>query len=275
MLDKIPTCLRGVPLKARWGGYECHRVRRASRPLHKFQRCGIHAIPQAGGRRAVVKNMAEVSVAQRAVHGLANHTKARIAFLANVFLRDRSPETRPPGARLKLRIRTEQCIVATDAAVEAVLVKIPVLARERPLGVRVPGDIECQRRKHLLPVLLALHDLGETYFLEALAIIGELNDGHVSRGASRGRRCSTDDWGAQRPKQAACYSTGGQSQKRPALFKFGRVLLIIGFKHDASPLLSLVSPRSSAAAESGITSRPQGSETPDTPAERPFSNCPP
>ena len=219
--------------------------------------------------------MAEVSVAQRAVHGLANHTQARIALLANVFLRDGSPETRPPGARLKLRIRTEQCIVATDAAVEAFLVKIPVLSRERPLGVRVPGDIECQRRKHLLPVLLALHDLGDTYFLEALAIIGELNDGHFPRGASRGMRCTKDDRRAQRPKQAACYSTGGQSQKHPALFKLRRVLLIIGFKHDASPLLSLVRPRSSAAAESGITSRPQGSETPDTPAERPFSDCPP
>ena len=65
--------------------------------LNKLQRGGIHTVPQVGGLGAVIKNMSEVCFAFRAGNGGAAHVQTAVARSPHIFLRNRSPETRPTG----------------------------------------------------------------------------------------------------------------------------------------------------------------------------------
>src|SRR5918912_553488 len=65
----------------------------------------VHAVAQAGRRRAIVEHVTEMRVAGGAEHFRAAHEQALVLFLAYVFLRDRGPEARPAGARFEILIR--------------------------------------------------------------------------------------------------------------------------------------------------------------------------
>ena len=68
-------------------------------------------------------------------------------------------EARPAGARLELRVGREQRRVATDAHVGAVVVAVPVLAGEGPLGAGLAGDLELGRGQALTPLVVGLGEL--------------------------------------------------------------------------------------------------------------------
>ena len=68
-------------------------------------------------------------------------------------------EARPAGARLELRVGREQRRVAADAHVGAVVVAVPVLAGEGPLGAGLAGDLELGRGQALTPLGVGLGEL--------------------------------------------------------------------------------------------------------------------
>jgi len=144
--------------------------------LNKLQRGGIHAVPQVGGFGAVIKKMSEVRFAFRAGNGGADHVQTAVARGTHIFLRNRSPETRPTGPGIILRIRTEKSVVAADATIETPVVDV-ILPAEGSFGARFAGDFELQRRQLLLPLGFGLSDPVDPCGTELLTSVTELNDG--------------------------------------------------------------------------------------------------
>src|SRR3984893_18673661 len=99
--------------------------------LHKLQRCRIHAIAQSCRLRTVVEYMPQMRVALGAGHRRPHHAEGLVSNLANILIRNRSPEARPSRSRLKLRVRAEQSIVTAHAPVQTFIVLLPVLSLER------------------------------------------------------------------------------------------------------------------------------------------------
>ena len=62
----------------------------------------VHAVAQAGDLGPVVENVPKMPAAARAVHCGADHAQAGVARRANRSVIERRPETRPPGAAVKL-----------------------------------------------------------------------------------------------------------------------------------------------------------------------------
>src|ERR1017187_4436339 len=60
-------------------------------------------------------------------------------------------ETRPAGTGVELFIRTEEDRSATDAAIDAGRVMVPVAARVGDLGAAFPRNVEFLRRETALP----------------------------------------------------------------------------------------------------------------------------
>src|SRR5579872_2365276 len=108
-------------------------------------------------------------VAQSTGDCSANHSQAQIPGLANVLPGNRRPETGPTGSRLEFCVGAEQGIIAADAAVEALVVQIPISAGIRHLRIGVTRDLEFAWRKLLSPLVLSLNDFGHAHFLEALS----------------------------------------------------------------------------------------------------------
>ena len=85
-------------------------------------------------------------------------------WLASVFSSTASAssgleEARPAGARLELRVGREQRRAAAHAHVGAVVVAVPVLAGERPLGAGLAGDLVLLGRQPLTPLVVGLREL--------------------------------------------------------------------------------------------------------------------
>jgi len=111
-------------------------------PSRSSRRLAVHAVALARGRRSVGEAVAQVGAAVR-THGLfADHAVARVGVDLDDVLADGLEEARPTGARLELGVAGEQGGVADDAAVGAVVVAVPVLAGEGPLGAGLLGDGE-------------------------------------------------------------------------------------------------------------------------------------
>ncbi len=88
--DEVLNTNRGVGRAAVRGCFQANLG-----VLNEFQRCGIHAITQAGRPRSIVKNVAQMSLAFGAGNLISRHAQAGIRRAANIFFRYRSPETRP------------------------------------------------------------------------------------------------------------------------------------------------------------------------------------
>src|SRR4051794_1767843 len=95
-------------------------------------------------------------IAQRAGYGGPLHTKTGVVDVANVLRCNRLPEARPTRSRFKLRVRTEQRVVAADAAVKTFVVQVPIFPAEGELRVRMTSDVERIRRKLRTPFLITL-----------------------------------------------------------------------------------------------------------------------
>src|SRR5690606_12260273 len=105
------------------------------------QRRGVHAVALAGGTGTVGEDVAEVGAAGGAQRLGADHAVAGVGAGRHRVVADRLPEARPAGARLVLGGRGEQGAVADDAAVEPVVLAVPVDAGERRLGAAALGDL--------------------------------------------------------------------------------------------------------------------------------------
>ena len=106
--------------------------------------------------------MSQVRVAFRACNRSPLHAN-RLSVSPAHFLRNRRPEARPAGARIKLRRRTEQCVVATDAPKNPLVVQIPILPGVGNFGIRVPRNLKLSRRKLLPPFVFRLHHLRDLH----------------------------------------------------------------------------------------------------------------
>src|SRR6266436_86664 len=147
----------------------------------KSQGCGIHAVAQACGLRAVREDVAQVRITERAFHFRAHGAVAEVFPLANIFFCDGRPETRPARAGIEFRAGIEERIAAADAAVESRGVLIVKRSRVRPLRGSAPRDIELQRAELLLPLRLALLDFRERRFTQPCSVVGKLHDRHWAR----------------------------------------------------------------------------------------------
>src|SRR5258707_10109949 len=147
----------------------------------KSQGCGIHAVAQARGLRAVREDVAQVRITERAFHFRAHGAVAEVFPLANIFFRDGRQETRPARAGIEFCAGIKKRVGAINAAVESRGVLIVKRSRVRPLRGGAPRHIELQRVKLLLPLRLALPDFRERHHTEAVSIVGTLHDGHRAR----------------------------------------------------------------------------------------------
>ena len=95
---------------------------------------GVHAVAQAGGLGAIVKDVAQVGLAFGAGNLVTDHAQASVGGGADIFFGDGRPETGPAGAGIKLGVGSEQGVVAAYAAVEAWVVNVvlPENARSVP-----------------------------------------------------------------------------------------------------------------------------------------------
>ena len=92
---------------------------------------------------SIIENMAQVRVAFSTRHRHPHHPQADVSRTPNVFRRDRFPETGPASSRIKLCLRAEQGVIAANAVVEALIVKVPILSRVRKFSIGVTRYIEC------------------------------------------------------------------------------------------------------------------------------------
>lgn len=95
--------------------------------------------------RRLVRTIWELVPQVRTARGTADldaaHPQGGVLARPHVRPLDRSVETRPAGARVELMSAIEQGRLTDDAAIHALVVTVPVRARERGLGSRALGHI--------------------------------------------------------------------------------------------------------------------------------------
>ena len=109
--------------------------------------------------------MSEMRIAPRAENFRAPHEEAVVCLCADV-VSDGRIEARPARAGIKLRIRSEQIETASDTAVNARLMRVPVLPAEGAFCPFLARDAELLRTELLLPLGIGF---------------GDLFDGHIRR----------------------------------------------------------------------------------------------
>ena len=109
--------------------------------LFEIERCRIHAKARAGRAGAVRENMPQVRIALRTQGFYAPHAMTSIGFPAHFTGVQRCGETGPSRTRFKLGGASEQLRAAAHAAVDAIFVVIPILARESRLGSLLPSHV--------------------------------------------------------------------------------------------------------------------------------------
>src|SRR5439155_13608506 len=79
------------------------------RTFRKEFQCGrVQAVAQAGGRRPVREDMAEMAVAAHAAYLGARHPPAAVGDFADMVRVERPGEARPAGAALEFPVSTEE-----------------------------------------------------------------------------------------------------------------------------------------------------------------------
>src|SRR4051812_5587585 len=124
----------------------------------ELERGRVHAVPLAGGTRAVVEHVPEVAAAPPAPNLGPRHAVRRVRHQLDGLGDQRLAEARPPRPGLELRGRVEQLGAACRTAVDAVVVAIPVLAGEGALGAGLPQHLELLGRELGLPLVVGLLD---------------------------------------------------------------------------------------------------------------------
>lgn len=127
--------------------------------LCKLQRCGVDAVTQPRGFRAVGENMPQVCVATTARNRDSPHSKTTILHGLHISLCNRLPEARPARAGIELCAGIEQCSSATGAPIDTVVMQIPKSSCKSPFRAVVPRDFESLCRKLRFPFFFAFHNL--------------------------------------------------------------------------------------------------------------------
>src|SRR3954453_16577602 len=96
--------------------------------LLEIQGSRVHAIPQPGRSGAIVEDVPDVSVTFRATYFRAFHSERAVRAVDHVFFRDWFEEARPACSRFKFRVGRKQSSLTADAAIDSMLVVIPVLS---------------------------------------------------------------------------------------------------------------------------------------------------
>ena len=136
----------------------------------------IHAIAQAGGPGAIVKNVSAVSLASPARYGGPCHPVADIYTLDDVFLRYRRPEARPAGAGFELGFRTELRGIATDAAEDSFVMHVQKRARSGDFSAGTTSNFKRGSRQLRLPFRVGFPDHRNRNHSLAHAGIREFNN---------------------------------------------------------------------------------------------------
>src|SRR3954470_20668453 len=89
----------------------------------------------------------------------ADHAVARVDHVFDRVRLDRLEEARPAAPGLELGARIEEGLTTAHAHVRAVIVAIPVLTREGPLGAAAPGDFELLGGQAGTPLVVGLRKL--------------------------------------------------------------------------------------------------------------------
>src|SRR5262245_26598500 len=133
-------------------------VARALLTRHEFHGDAVHAVAQAGRRRAVLEDMAEMAAAAAAVHLGAGHEPAVVHGRADRVV-DWRPEARPAGAALILGLGGVQGQLAAGAdECPGALLSVQ-RACAGALGAVLAQHVELLRRQPLAPLRLAVGDL--------------------------------------------------------------------------------------------------------------------
>src|SRR4051794_34286612 len=113
---------------------------RGLRSGRELQRRRVHAVPQARRSRPIREDVAEVRAAVGAVRLDPAHPERAVLVGLDAVVLDDVEEARPAGAGFELRPRVEQRRLADDAAVDTVVVLVPVHAAEGALRAALLGD---------------------------------------------------------------------------------------------------------------------------------------
>jgi len=102
---------------------------------------GVDAEAEAGGLRAVIENVSQVSVATTAENFGANHAVSHVAFHFYIVGSDRLVIAWPARAGVKFRVGSEKGLAATDAEVGSGSFGVFIFSGKRRLGTLAPGDV--------------------------------------------------------------------------------------------------------------------------------------
>src|SRR5262245_41966727 len=134
------------------------------------QRLGVDAVPQAGGRGAVVEDVAEVGVAAVAEDLGADHAVTAVLVRADVRVGHWPEEAGPARTRVELGVRREQRQPAADAGVDSPAFVVQQRSAEGPLGALAAGDLELLGSQLLPPLGVGLDDLGDVHGADQLSL---------------------------------------------------------------------------------------------------------
>src|SRR5918996_3632213 len=123
------------------------------------QRDRVHAVALSGRLGTIIEEMAEVTAAPGARDLDAAHAEAHILVKLDGSPSDRLKEAGPAGARVVLRLGTEQFRSARRAPVGPAILRERVLAGEGALRALVPEHLELFRGQALSPLLLGAREL--------------------------------------------------------------------------------------------------------------------
>jgi hypothetical protein len=176
------------------------------RGFHEAHCSRVHAVAKAGWAGTVIEDVAEMSIALATGDSRPLHAQTSIGNLDDIFFGNGLPEARPAGARFKLGLRAEDCVIAADAAIKAMVVIVPGDAGKGAFCTLVPGHFKRDRRKFLLPFCFGFDDPRNGDLTGRLPSVRELDDRDSSwdpgtcarRGYEGGtpRRESSDTTGA-------------------------------------------------------------------------------
>ena len=105
--------------------------------------------------------MSEVRVTPGARYGRP-HAETPVFQLHNIFPRDRLPEARPARTGVELGLRREKRRITANAAIDPLLMEIPVGTRVRHFSISSAGDIKRIGGELSSPLRLALDNFLHT-----------------------------------------------------------------------------------------------------------------
>src|SRR5215470_6780166 len=108
--------------------------------------------------------MAQMPIAESALHFTAQHSQGEIAFLFDILGRDDLAEAWPASARFEFCLRIEQSRVAVGAAKDSCATLVKKFASPRYLGSGLAGNGELWRRQNLPPFVLSLVNRTHPHF---------------------------------------------------------------------------------------------------------------